>query len=711
MKIIKFKKKNLIASLTIAIPLITTITSTCSIGVRENNGQDRESSETENKLQANDNKSVQIAKEFFNKIKNTSVSTFDYNANKRAKIIAKTINSSHTVNRQIKDDDKKIPEKPTGFDYEISAVANDRQGTITVKIALKKDNKYYNPITGIQGWIRFGNTKDIVINGYDKYEGDLIVNHFNQINSQVVTVDANKDKLPSTVLSAIGNHSINDLKKINALIKDYQIPSPLNGYEYEISATANDNNRTITFQIALKKGNKYYHPLTGDESLSKNGNTKEIVISGYLKTERNEKMMIVDHFKKIPSKATTIDINKQKLPSTITNVKKDQQITNLQKANALIKDHKIPAVLDGYTYDISVDNSDAEGIIIIKVALKKGNQYYSPNTGGQSQTKDGNTKEILISGFATTEKTLSPMNDPYKFIYQNSFSLSYEHHFKNNKGITATSWFGTGWLFDYSYVDKASPTDPNYTVIVFIATNHHVTSRLNNKTANFKLSRYDNQKNVFEQKKLVNKPEVFYQASGVLKGDKKPSIDFSVLKLTLKHTTKQTEENKIIDNWLTPAIENLKKYQNYLELFAAQLPTRSANFYIGGYPYSARLKRPVLKFNDLVQNGKGQAMGKWCFIDCNHKTNYYRSFYVANSHLGQGASGSLIASMNKDKPVITGIYSGTAVYKQNGVVKQTNYGLAETLIQKNKFDLIGGTNHRSYKQVLAEKKIKTHFFQ
>ena len=229
-----------------------------------------------------------------------------------------------------------------------------------------------------------------------------VKNFFNKIKyTNIVTTNVNRTKLPSEVLKK--SYTVND---INNEINNSNQRIPTNslipkGLTVEAFGIANDASGTLTISIALKQGKKYFNPTTGAEVASRGNNVKKIVISGYQTTAVRSARNIIEHFNKFPLiNLTTTESNAQRTAKSVA-----PSVTNLATANAQIKDKNqhIPDVLSGFHYEISASSGTQDGTLIIKVALKKGNDFYNPETGlNTGLTK--HTKDITVSGYQTEKQ-------------------------------------------------------------------------------------------------------------------------------------------------------------------------------------------------------------------------------------------------------------------------------------------------------------------
>ena len=416
----KFKKKILLTGLTLAAPLVTTIASACSETIKPqersgglNNqasddlspGNKKGSLTPRTRSNSNNFVSAQLkAKKAYDAIKETA------NTNGKSGVLPSTVARNITTlakaNEQIAANSNKIPNPPAGFEYVISAVANDESGTLTIKVALKKGNRFF---TATGDYSKTKIDKDVIVSGYQRTEiaDKLKAKKAYDAIKETANTNGKSGVLPSTVA-----RNITTLAKANEQIaaNSNKIPNPPAGFEYVISAVANDESGTLTIKVALKKGNRFF-TATGDYSKTKID--KDVIVSGYQRTEIADKLKAKKAYDAIKETANT-NGKSGVLPSTVA-----RNITTLAKANEQIaaNSNKIPNPPAGFEYVISAEDKNAEGKLLIKVALKK------VGVTGKYFKLDGESsstplyKIITISGFKKeSPKTQSPLdsswNDP-----------------------------------------------------------------------------------------------------------------------------------------------------------------------------------------------------------------------------------------------------------------------------------------------------------
>lgn len=365
-------------------------------------------------------------------------------------------------------------------------------------------------------------------------------------------------------------------------------------------------------------------------------------------------------------------------------------------------------------------------------------------------------------------------------LYSKIHDLSFSVQINNTGGINSSSpsgkvksssTFGTSWLFDWKQ-DSEKPIsdggDINFTG--YFATNLHVANLLINpednpqylapwltkgkpfdsldKTDSFYLGRYDVSENKtlnssvhnsnITYYKLPTLPKTFYTATDFINlgdpsyGETPPYIDFAVLEICItkyadpKNDPNKIQENEIYDNWIVPAINDLKSFPsgydslfNYTDYFSDSGKSNSfpKNIYIGGYPFyewsvdqqvadpyyidgyksefkgsSAWTINSITGEKDdgqpsdtdsISSNWKDESIRsdgsvylantkKRAGLTLNYHGKTYRQYglvyIVKSSNLKSGASGSLslIEGSDGKNPKILGIYFGTIISKISG---------------------------------------------
>lgn len=367
-------------------------------------------------------------------------------------------------------------------------------------------------------------------------------------------------------------------------------------------------------------------------------------------------------------------------------------------------------------------------------------------------------------------------NNLYSKIHDLSFSVQINNtgginSFSSSDKVKSSSTFGTSWLFDWKQDSEKPITaggDINFTG--YFATNLHVANVLINPNDNpqylapwlkdqtsfdsfnvtnsFYLGRYD----VSEDKnlnssvhnsnityyKLPTLPKTFYTATDFINlsdpsyGETTPPyIDFAILEVYITKyagpkTIEQIQENEIYDNWIAPAVSDLKSIPggykslfNYNDYFSDSGKSNPfpKNIYIGGYPFYEWSVDQQVADPYYIDGYKSEFKGSsaWTInsitgekddgqpsdtdsISSNWKDDSIRSdasVYLANtkkragltlnyhgktyrqyglvyivksSNLKSGASGSLslIEGPDGKTPKILGIYFGTIISKISG---------------------------------------------
>lgn len=109
---------------------------------------------------------------------------------------------------------------------------------------------------------------------------------------------------------------------------------------------------------------------------------------------KKEKETVVDTFNKIPATATTKKNNENILPSTLVN-----SLIDLGKVNEQLDEkNKIPDAPNEFEYLFSAEGNDDDGILKIKIGLrKKGAANFFDLDGNRSTTQVN--KEVSVSGY------------------------------------------------------------------------------------------------------------------------------------------------------------------------------------------------------------------------------------------------------------------------------------------------------------------------
>ena len=360
------KKKVLLTSLALATPLVGAIASACSLttsgnndGKNENKSQPEtlpqtgldnsvttpgvkqekqddadknkklsnpdESTKSSNAVDADKNKKLEdtnkdtkpsdadndkkLSETGNNELKSNSVVSPAVDPAKKASEVAKTVNSRESANAQIKDLSKQLPEIPaglTGFAYEISATGDDATGTLSISVALKKGDQYFDLTTGKPVNKDAHRAKTITVTGFLKVDTDKN-KKLEDTNKGTKPSDADNDKkLSETGKNELKSNSVvspavdtakkasevaktvNSRESANAQIKDAskqlpEIPANLTGFAYEISATGDDATGTLTISVALKNGDQYFDLTTGKPVNKDAHRAKTITVTGFLK--------------------------------------------------------------------------------------------------------------------------------------------------------------------------------------------------------------------------------------------------------------------------------------------------------------------------------------------------------------------------------------------------------------------------------------------
>lgn len=400
-----------------------------------------------------------------------------------------------------------------------------------------------------------------------------------------------------------------------------------------------------------------------------------------------------------------------------------------------------------------------------------------------------------VDGSKKTNSLALP-EDPNN-LYSKIHDLSFSVQINNTGGINSSSssnkvksssTFGTSWLFDWKQDSEKPSPEGDINFIGYFATNLHVANLLINPNDNpqylapwlkdetsfdgldvtnsFYLGRYDvsedknlnslNHNSNITYYKLPVLPKTFYTATDFIKLDDpnyaetKPYIDFAILEVSINKYAKpknidEVQENEIYDNWIVPAVNDLKSIPggytslfNYTDYFSDSGKSNPfpKNIYIGGYPFyewstdqqvtdpyyidgyksefrgsSAWTINSIKGEKDDGQPSEADSISsnwrdesirsdgsvylantkKRAGLTLNYHGSIYRQYglvyIVKSSNLKSGASGSLSLIEGPDGkiPKILGIYFGTIVSKISGSNGQsTNIESTSGLV----FDLI-----------------------
>lgn len=379
-----------------------------------NNGNSRPDDGSD-KNGSNDNSSATdklIAKAAYDAIKETAEA--DAKSDALPSTVAKDITTLAKANEQIAENSNRIPDAPDFFEYVISAVANDEKGTLTIKVALKKAFKARGFFTTQGDPSTTKVDKDVVVTGYQTTQ-----------QADKIKVKAAYDGIPPTansfqktgILPSAIAKDITTLDNANDQISAADsnfIPDVPDGFEYLISAVADDENGNLIIKVAIKKANTVNGFFTTEGDPSDTKVDKDVVISGYQKTREADKITT-----KAAYDAIKLNANANIKPGTVvfpSNVA--DEVKTLAKANEQIaaKNDKIPNAPAGFEYVISAEAKNTEGKLFVKISLKKSStgKYFNLNGDPVDPSSPTYVPKILtINGYKReSSKPLDYAGDP-----------------------------------------------------------------------------------------------------------------------------------------------------------------------------------------------------------------------------------------------------------------------------------------------------------
>ncbi|WP_371246495.1 lipoprotein 17-related variable surface protein [Mycoplasmopsis agassizii] len=262
---------------------------------------------------------------------------------------------------------------------------DDYQGTLKVKVTIKKANKYFTT-DGLEVNEKEEAGKVVTLTGFHNYRKNVSDWYQDVIDFSLLEVEiANwKNQLPS---------SITNLSKVKEIFtKPSLIKLPKSDFIVEI--TANDEQGTLAVKVILTANNKYYD--TSGNNTSKREAGKTITISGFKKDTL--KADVAKWYNDVS--ADEIQINEESslidlLPSQVTT----EQLNELFNIRAI-------ETTERFRYNISVlpdGINDYESTLKVKITLYLDNKYFK--TDGESVALINRSS----AGKVVTIKNLSPI--------------------------------------------------------------------------------------------------------------------------------------------------------------------------------------------------------------------------------------------------------------------------------------------------------------
>ncbi|PAF55186.1 lipoprotein 17-related variable surface protein [Mycoplasmopsis agassizii] len=298
---------------------------------------------------------------------------------------------------------------PTGFSSHVKLVASsadDATGSLKVSVSLSKGNTWFSSDGTTAANEAAVVAKIVTVSGFKntaQTNAQKAVVYYSALpTTKALTEQIVTQTLPSAVTQEI-------LNSLVGLAPD--APEGLTVSLSLVDKGANDKDGKLSVKVTLSEAaDKFFNTEGGIVNTLANAG-KVIEFSGFKIQDSKTPPVVVEPTKPADlvkawfetiTETKKVENHKSTLPSSLTQANLETTLGTLYTAPTNVKDAKIVLTL------VSTDN-DA-GIATIKVALKSGNQWYSPLNGALENSEI--TKQVVLTDLQTTAEAV-------KEIYKN----------------------------------------------------------------------------------------------------------------------------------------------------------------------------------------------------------------------------------------------------------------------------------------------------
>ncbi|PAK21687.1 hypothetical protein CJJ23_00945 [Mycoplasmopsis agassizii] len=335
----------------------------------------------------------QLAKEWYDSVASTNTASTSFKNSLPSAITSVNADTLETP----------LPAVPTGFTSHVKLVANsadDLTGSLKIKVSLSKVTTWFSVDGTSTTNEDSATTKEVTVSGFKNTattDSQKAVAYYRAL-SQTYQLDSEavKQNFATSVTQEI----------LNTLVSF--APMPPSGLTVSLlleSNSANDKTGNLSVRVILEDTTNKFFKEEGSEINNKSEAGKVITISGFKVIETTSSNNPVKlWFESLGSNKTYESENKV-LPSTINDQDLETTFSSLFIAPSSVENSKVTLS--------SVSKNDDKGTIVVKVALKSVDLWYSLEGNLQAQEA---YKEVTISGFLTTSEVV-------KKIYKNQSSF------------------------------------------------------------------------------------------------------------------------------------------------------------------------------------------------------------------------------------------------------------------------------------------------
>ncbi|PAF55358.1 lipoprotein 17-related variable surface protein [Mycoplasmopsis agassizii] len=295
-----------------------------------------------------------------------------------------------------------LPDLPAGFTSHVKLVTNsadDLTGSLKVKVSLSKATTWFNVDGTSTTNENSAITKEVTVSGFKNTATTNSQKAIAYYRSLSQTYKLNNEEVKQNFATSVTQEILNTLVSFAPVA-----PSGLTVSLLLENNSANDKTGNLSVRVVLEEAPNKFFKEDGSEVNTKNEAGKVITISGFKVIEATSSNNPVKLWFDSLASVKTYESENKVLPSTINEQDLETTFSSLFRAPSAVENSKIVLTL--------VSKNDDKGTIVVKVALKAVDLWYSLEGNLQAQEA---SKEVKISGFLTTSEVV-------KKIYKNQSS-------------------------------------------------------------------------------------------------------------------------------------------------------------------------------------------------------------------------------------------------------------------------------------------------